>query len=631
MRARGFSTAAVAALGLLAAGMQAPSLALAVAPEVPVTEAATAVTSTSATLHGELNPNTEATTGYEFTYNTNGTCEGVTSEPGAEAKGEALIVSTSVTGLEPNRTYTFCVVAIQTSEEEGTQTAAGSPLTFATPASSPSVEGESVSGVAPFEATLEAQINANNQGTLYSFQYSSTPPAGEKLEGAIDTVEGANLLQGFGVQAASVPTGAVLTPETTYYYRVLATNATGTTEGKVEEFTTPSLQAPLIDGESAFNITQTDAQLQAFINPNYQATSFQFALGLDTSYSLGSVPATPGELGAGFGDNEVTVDLHNEGVELQPNTEYHYQALATNASGSIEGLSAQGDTTFLTLPNPPTVSTGEASSITPSSATIAGTVNPGSSGHPSQDDTTYLFQYGTDTLYGSQSPLEPGDAGEGESAVPETANLTGLEHGATFHYRIAATNNASGAPQTVYGEDKTFTTTSTPPILSGISVTELSSNSAAIAAMLDPQGLQTRYELQIGATPGQLQQAAAGEATEPVPLTLELAALSPGTIYYYTLIASNENGTSTSEGSFTTPAGPPPTSPLGTPSSPPLLAIPAIRFPATGKGHPPTRAEKLASALKACQKKPRSRRAACKRQAKRKYGKTKSKSTSKKR
>jgi hypothetical protein len=627
MRLRPSLLAGIAAIGLMGAGLQT-STALA-APEAPVTEAATGVTSTTATLNGELNPHTEATTGYEFMYSPYGICEVFATEPGAEAKGEALKVSTSVTGLEPNKTYTFCAVAIQT-EAEVTEVTFGSPLTFTTPTSKPTVESESAPAVAPFEATLEAQLNPNNQGTLYSFQYSSTPPAGEKLEGAITTVEGTNLLSGFGVQPASVPTGAVLAPETTYYYRVLATNATGTAEGKVEEFTTSALQAPSIDGESASNVTQNDAQMTAFINPNYQLTKYQFMLGTDTGYSLGPILATEGELGAGFGDSEVSVDLRAEGHELQPNTEYHYEAVATNSAGSIEGLIAQGDATFLTPPNPPTALTGEASEITPESATVSGTVNPGSAGHSAQDDTTYVFQYGTDTLYGSQAPLAPEDAGEGTSPVPATAELEELEPGTTYHYRIVATNDNSGTPQTVDGEDKTFTTVSTPPVLSGVSVSLVAASAAMITGTLEPQGLLTRYELQIGATPGQLQAATTGEATEPTELALTVDALSPGTLYYYTLTATNANGETKSEGTFTTSAGTAPANPLAQPSTPPLLAIPAIVFPSEPKAKPLTNAQKLAKALKACKKKPRKKRASCQQQARKKYGKGKSKGAAKK-
>jgi alpha-galactosidase len=102
----------------------------------------------------------------------------------------------------------------------------------------------------------------------------------------------------------------------------------------------------------------------------------------------------------------------------------------------------------------PIVTTSSSSSVSSTSATVSGTVNP--QGQP----TTYHFDYGTDTSYGSTSPASPPNpsAGSGTTAQPESANLTGLTAGVTYHYRIEATS-ASG---TSYGPDQTFTTTGGP-------------------------------------------------------------------------------------------------------------------------------------------------------------------------
>ena len=187
--------------------------------------------------------------------------------------------------------------------------------------------------------------------------------------------------------------------------------------------------------------------------------------------------------------------------------------LATNATGSVEGLtSAPGDQTFLTLPAPPVVSTGVASAITPTSATVSASVNPGASAvgiaNPqatAQDDTTYYVEYGTSTGYGQRTATV--DAGEGTSAQPETINLEGLAPGTTYHYRIVASNlndaqelnegapseyGGTLNPQVVHGEDETFTTPATPPILTGVSVQGITAGSATITATLNPQSLPSR-------------------------------------------------------------------------------------------------------------------------------------------
>lgn len=99
------------------------------------------------------------------------------------------------------------------------------------------------------------------------------------------------------------------------------------------------------------------------------------------------------------------------------------------------------------LTNAPKVTTGSASSVTLNSATLNGTVNPNG------ESTTYFFEYGTDTSYGSTTSAS--SAGSGTSAVSVNASISGLTSDTTYHYRLVATNSDG----TSYGDDRTFKTT----------------------------------------------------------------------------------------------------------------------------------------------------------------------------
>jgi hypothetical protein len=90
------------------------------------------------------------------------------------------------------------------------------------------------------------------------------------------------------------------------------------------------------------------------------------------------------------------------------------------------------------------------SAITPNSATLSGTVNPHNSA------TTYLFQYGTTTLYGAETAT--GDAGKGNKRVAVNAPVAGLAPATKYHYRLVA-HNRKGL---VKGPDRTFTTKKQP-------------------------------------------------------------------------------------------------------------------------------------------------------------------------
>src|SRR5204863_7320497 len=99
----------------------------------------------------------------------------------------------------------------------------------------------------------------------------------------------------------------------------------------------------------------------------------------------------------------------------------------------------------------PIVATGDASGIAPTAASVNGTVNP------NEAPTTYHFEYGTTSAYGTKTA--DSSVGAGSTPQPVPAALPGLAPTTTYHYRLVGTN----AYGTVAGGDKSFTTTAQPP------------------------------------------------------------------------------------------------------------------------------------------------------------------------
>jgi hypothetical protein len=85
--------------------------------------------------------------------------------------------------------------------------------------------------------------------------------------------------------------------------------------------------------------------------------------------------------------------------------------------------------------------------ITETNARLEGTVNP--NGLP----TTAWFEWGETEAYDRQTP--PEQAGSGFTVVNISTEVSGLEPGAVYHYRIVAANSAG----TLRGPDQTFATT----------------------------------------------------------------------------------------------------------------------------------------------------------------------------
>jgi outer membrane protein assembly factor BamB len=218
-------------------------------PAVPlpeaVSEAATEVDQDSAVLHGTVSAAGGPETSCEFQYTTEAAFEsegfeGATSlpcvPPGPFAGSGDEAVSAEATGLTSGTAYRFRVVA---SNESGS--VPGEALSFFTPGP-PVIFGETASSIAATSARISAQINPVGAATTFVVQYV---PEAEFLETEFD--EAISVPQPPGEIDAGTEFEQVvqqlsgLAPQTTYHFRVVATNSVATVEGADKTFTTFSL------------------------------------------------------------------------------------------------------------------------------------------------------------------------------------------------------------------------------------------------------------------------------------------------------------------------------------------------------------------------------------------------------
>jgi hypothetical protein len=118
---------------------------------------------------------------------------------------------------------------------------------------------------------------------------------------------------------------------------------------------------------------------------------------------------------------------------------------------------APGVTLAVVAPGAPLVSTGPPSLVTDHAGSVSGDVDP------HLLDTTWTFEYGLTTAYGSSTPAQP-IAGSTVNATRVTAPLAGLKANTTYHYRLVASNSAG----TTQGADMVVTTARdvTKPVVS---------------------------------------------------------------------------------------------------------------------------------------------------------------------
>jgi hypothetical protein len=179
----------------------------------------------------------------------------------------------------------------------------------------------------------------------------------------------------------------------------------------------------------ATNIGSTTATVTGTVDPG---ATYQFDYGTSASYGLQTAPTVAS-------GTEARADLSG----LTPDTTYHYRLVAGGTAG--------GDRTFRTAQSgPPAATTGTARSVSPSGAQLTGRVDPNGRA------TTYHFEYGTTTGYGSRTA--EASAGSGQNGAAVSAGVGGLRVNTRYHYRLVATNDAGVAA----GRDRTFTTLRNP-------------------------------------------------------------------------------------------------------------------------------------------------------------------------
>ena len=304
--------------------------------------------------------------------------------------------------------------------------------TSASAASAPTATTGGTSGVGASTATVAGTVNPNGSATTYAFQYGPTTNYGFQTA---TTAAGS----GTGDVAAHAALSGLVSG-TAYHYRVVATSPAGTTAGSDGTFTTAKTP-PSVSTSSPSVVTSSSATLVGSVDPNGKATTYTFEYGPTTAYGLQSSAAS-----AGTGTSETSV--HTTVTGLVAGTTYHFRLIATSTDGAV----ASSDSTFVTSGDRvapggtlPVVSETAAVNISSHTVQLNGAVNP------EGPTTTWYFQYGLTTFYGAQTSPE---SLSGLGARPVNAQLSGLESGSAYHYRLVA-YSAHGL---YVGPDHTFTT-----------------------------------------------------------------------------------------------------------------------------------------------------------------------------
>jgi len=182
----------------------------------------------------------------------------------------------------------------------------------------PTVSTLAATVVTSQSATLNGSVNPNGLATTMYFQWGTSIAYGS-------TTVSQSVGSGTAGLSANANLSNVLSPNTTYHFRLVASNSAGPAYGADQAFTTTSSGSvpPSVTTAAASNLSASSATLNGTVNPNGLTTTAHFEWGTSTSY--GQITS---DQFIGSGTSTVGVNA-NLATGLAPNTTYHFRLVAS--------------------------------------------------------------------------------------------------------------------------------------------------------------------------------------------------------------------------------------------------------------------------------------------------------------
>ena len=184
--------------------------------------------------------------------------------------------------------------------------------------SPPGVTTSAATNVTRTTAAIPARVDPNGAATTYHVQYGTTDSYGLRT---------ASANAGAGSEPVAVTVAlAGLTPNTTYHYRLVATNAAGISRSANRTLRTAAPPRPVVTIGGAGSLQPNTVTVTGSVNPRGAATRYRFEYGRGTRLNRRTA-MTP--VGAGSAPVPVSATL-----DVSPGRTYSYRLVATNSAGT---------------------------------------------------------------------------------------------------------------------------------------------------------------------------------------------------------------------------------------------------------------------------------------------------------
>jgi streptogramin lyase len=588
-----------AVLVLLAAcGFAAILASASASPPTAVTEAATAVSEEEATLKGSVNPE-GAETVYWFEYGkTESYGTKVPITPESVGSGSANVyVSQTVTGLEPSTDYHFRIVA-----ESGKEAVPGEDEAFTTKGFEFSF-GESGSGEGqlsePYDVAVDSKGNAwvtdtgNSRVEKFDSEGKYLAQCGKAGSGngefkepkgiAIDqnghiwvVDSGNNRVQEFDAECKYVsqfgkegsevgqfksPTGIMILGVGPIFVadtgnnRVQKFNSSGKWLATIGEAGSSDGQLKAPKGVASLGAGIRVADTGNNRIEKFNVTTFNYVSKFGTEGVGQGQFKSPTTIIVDFQERLWVVDSGNNRAQKFDKEGNWLDEIGEEGSGPGQfnepiGIAEAAPQKLFIVDSgndrverwavpaePPDVVKRPATEITATTAILNANIDPEALA------TTYCFEYGPTTGYGTKVPLTAESIGSESEPVKVKQIATKLSPGTTYHYRAVAESSAGRTE----GEDTKFKLTA--PTVTTEPATEVKATQATLNGKVNPNSSLTDYWFEYGTekevfkvkiplTPESI-----GSGSSGISVKQTATGLSKSTGYFFRLVALNEGGT----------------------------------------------------------------------------------------
>jgi hypothetical protein len=343
--------------------------------------------------------------------------------------------------------------------------------------------------------------------------------------------------------------------------------------------TLASAVVPAVTVEDATNVGYTTADVEGTVNPEGQGTTYRFQYATQPDFS---------DAATGIENfTETAEPVSGQLTGLAPGTTYYLRLQAENGDGPSEAIA---DNTFTTDEvAPPSVSDVAVSEVAYTTAKASGKVEI-SNGDVAFNTTSCRFEYLTQAQWEENGNAFPAEGAPSKPCDPETvsgpgqttveAQLTGLNHGATYHLRLLA-SNLGGADSEAAADFPTEAVSA--PVVTIAAPSAVDADSAHLEGTVDPTGsageFDAKWHFEYTTTDfvdcGVIDDLGTGlvlnpnciqtpssvvTGAGPQPVEADITGLEPNRTYFVRLVASNLGGETISEApnpQLTTDALPP--------------------------------------------------------------------------